>query len=245
MRSRWAKIPCSRSRAFPPRSWPHSAPAAPRSRPHLANAALPRRCHRRRKAGCRARYPASQSCRRSCGACGGLARYRQRSRVRTGGRAGDGQRGRGHSRSTRPSRHDGMHGDSAAAAPSPMPPTSWANANRCFPLRALHEEAGRVWLGQSQLCPDRQAIAAATKQGELDRRMHIDRRGAEFAGFTTRTNVETEAKLLRIEAEGRGALIAPSHRRWPPPRLSPAPRRRPSGQALAGIPTSAPRPSSY
>jgi ATP-dependent exoDNAse (exonuclease V) alpha subunit len=37
-------------------------------------------------------------------------------------------------------------------------------------------------------------------------RTHIDRRGAAFAGFTTRANVETEAKLLRIEAEGRGTL---------------------------------------
>src|SRR3546814_18743344 len=50
------------------------------------------------------------------------------------------------------------------------------------------------------------AIDAAAKQGELIDRLHIDRRGAEFAGFTTRQNVETEAKLLRIEAEGRGAL---------------------------------------
>lgn len=37
-------------------------------------------------------------------------------------------------------------------------------------------------------------------------RIHIDRRGAEFAGFTTRQNVETEAKMLRIEAEGHEAL---------------------------------------
>ena len=37
-------------------------------------------------------------------------------------------------------------------------------------------------------------------------RTHIDRRGAEFAGFTTRQNVETETKMLRIEEEGRGTL---------------------------------------
>lgn len=77
-----------------------------------------------------------------------------------------------------------------------------------FSVAALHEEAGRGGLGKVSYAQIGEAIAAATKQGELIDRIHIDRRGAEFAGFTTRTNVDTEAKLLRIETEGRGALSA-------------------------------------
>lgn len=75
-----------------------------------------------------------------------------------------------------------------------------------FSVAALHEEAGRVGLGKVSYSQISDAIAAAAKQGELIDRTHIDRRGAEFAGFTTRQNVETETKMLRIEAEGRGTL---------------------------------------
>jgi len=70
----------------------------------------------------------------------------------------------------------------------------------------LQEEAGRIGLGRIGYSQIGAVIDAATRQGELIDRTHIDRRGAEFAGFTTRQNVEIEAKLLRIEAEGRGAL---------------------------------------
>jgi conjugative relaxase-like TrwC/TraI family protein len=76
-----------------------------------------------------------------------------------------------------------------------------------FSAAALQEEAGRIGLGKVSYAQIGEARAAATKQGQLIDRTHIDRRGAEFAGFTTRTNVETEAKMLRIEAEGRGALM--------------------------------------
>lgn len=75
-----------------------------------------------------------------------------------------------------------------------------------FSFAALHEEAGRIGLGKVSYTQIGEAIAAATKQGELIDRTHIDRRGAEFAGFTTRQNVETETKMLRIEADGRGTL---------------------------------------
>ena len=75
-----------------------------------------------------------------------------------------------------------------------------------FSAAALQEEAGRIALGKVSYVQIGEAIAAATKQGELIDRIHIDRRGAEFAGFTTRANVETEAKMLRIEADGRGTL---------------------------------------
>ncbi|MCC6477832.1 MAG: relaxase domain-containing protein [Sphingomonadaceae bacterium] len=75
-----------------------------------------------------------------------------------------------------------------------------------FSAAALQEEAGRIGLGKVSYAEIGAAIDVATKQGELIDRTFLDRRGAEFAGFTTRQNVETEAKMLRIEAEGRGAL---------------------------------------
>lgn len=75
-----------------------------------------------------------------------------------------------------------------------------------FPAAALQEEAGRIGLGKVGYAQIGAAIDAAIKQGDLIDRSFLDRRGAEFAGFTTRQNVEIEAKMLRIEAEGRGAL---------------------------------------
>lgn len=75
-----------------------------------------------------------------------------------------------------------------------------------FSAAALREEAGRVGLGKVGYAKIGAAIDAATREGALIDRTFLDRRGAEFAGFTTRQNVETEAKMLRIEAEGRGAL---------------------------------------
>lgn len=75
-----------------------------------------------------------------------------------------------------------------------------------FSAAALQEEAGRIGLGKVGYAEIGAAIDAATKQGELIDRTFLDRRGAEFSGFTTRQNIETEAKMLRVEAEGRGAL---------------------------------------
>jgi len=75
-----------------------------------------------------------------------------------------------------------------------------------FSVAALQEEAGRIGLGKVAYAEIGAAIDAAAKQGELNDRTFLDRRGTAFAGFTTRQNVETEAKMLRIEAEGRGAL---------------------------------------
>jgi ATP-dependent exoDNAse (exonuclease V) alpha subunit len=75
-----------------------------------------------------------------------------------------------------------------------------------FSAAALQEEAGRIALGKVSYAEIGAAIDTAIKQGELMDRTYLDRRGAEFTGFTTRANVETETKLLRIEAEGRGAL---------------------------------------
>ncbi|NML89172.1 relaxase domain-containing protein [Sphingobium sp. TB-6] len=75
-----------------------------------------------------------------------------------------------------------------------------------FSAAALQEEAGRIGLGKIGYAQIGTAIGAATKQGELIDRAFQDRRGAEFAGFTTRQNVETESRMLRIEAEGRGVF---------------------------------------
>jgi len=76
-----------------------------------------------------------------------------------------------------------------------------------FSTAALHEEAGRIGLGKVGYAQIGAAIASATWQGTLIERTYVDRRGAEFAGFTTRENIEAETKLLRIEARGRSALV--------------------------------------
>lgn len=75
-----------------------------------------------------------------------------------------------------------------------------------FSTSEWQEEAGRVGLGKVSYAQIVQAVEAAAKQGDLLPRTYVDRRGAEFAGFTTRFNIETETKLLRIEAAGRGTM---------------------------------------
>jgi conjugative relaxase-like TrwC/TraI family protein len=74
-----------------------------------------------------------------------------------------------------------------------------------FSVAALHEEAGRVGLGKASYAQIGQAIEAASARGDLIDRTYIDRRSAEFAGLTTRQNIAAETRLLRIEADGRGA----------------------------------------
>jgi conjugative relaxase-like TrwC/TraI family protein len=75
-----------------------------------------------------------------------------------------------------------------------------------FSVAALHDEAGRVGLGKVSYAQIGAAIEAAGAGGELVDRTFLDRRGAEFSGLTTRQNIEAETRLLRIEAEGRGAF---------------------------------------
>lgn len=75
-----------------------------------------------------------------------------------------------------------------------------------FSVASLHEEAGRVGLGKVGYAEIGEAIGRAAKDGELVDRNFLDRCGAEFAGFTTRQNIAAEKTLLRIEAQGRGAL---------------------------------------
>ncbi len=75
-----------------------------------------------------------------------------------------------------------------------------------FSVAALHEEAGRVGLGKVSYAQVGVAIDAAGARGELVDRTFLDRRGAEFAGLTTHQNIDAETRLLRIEADGRGAF---------------------------------------
>ncbi|OWQ98214.1 MobF family relaxase [Sphingopyxis witflariensis] len=77
-----------------------------------------------------------------------------------------------------------------------------------FAVAALHEEAGRVGLGKVGYAEIGDAIGRAAKEGDLIDRTFLDRRGAAFAGFTTRHNIAAERALLRIEAQGRGALAS-------------------------------------
>jgi conjugative relaxase-like TrwC/TraI family protein len=99
-----------------------------------------------------------------------------------------------------------MQGDGAAARAVAHAADKLGERQSVFSAAALQEEAGRIGLGKVGYGQIGAAIEAATKQGGLIDRTFQDRRGAEFAGFTTRLNVETETRMLRIEAEGRGAL---------------------------------------
>lgn len=99
-----------------------------------------------------------------------------------------------------------MQGDGAAARAVAHAADKLGERQSVFSAAALQEEAGRIGLGRIGYAQIGAAIETATKQGALIDRTFQDRRGAEFTGFTTRQNVETEAKMLRIEADGRGAV---------------------------------------
>lgn len=99
-----------------------------------------------------------------------------------------------------------MLGDGAAARAVTQAADKLGERQSVFSVAALHEEAGRVGLGKVSYTQVGTALAAATDKGTLIDRTFLDRRGAAFAGFTTCRNVETEARMLRIEAEGRGTL---------------------------------------
>ena len=99
-----------------------------------------------------------------------------------------------------------MQGDNGATRAVAHAADKLGERQSVFSAAALQEEAGRVGLGKVSYAQIMGAVEAATERGDLIGRTHIDRRGAEFAGFTTRANVETEAKMLRIEAAGRDTL---------------------------------------
>lgn len=99
-----------------------------------------------------------------------------------------------------------MQGDGTAARAVAHAADKLAERQSVFSAAALHEEAGRIGLGKIGYAEIGAAICAATNEGALIDRTFLDRRGAAFDGFTTRQSIETEAKMLRIEAEGRGNL---------------------------------------
>lgn len=75
-----------------------------------------------------------------------------------------------------------------------------------FAAAELEKEAGRFGLGRVSAGQIANAIARATREGALVPRNFLDKRGGEFAGFTTATNIAHERQLLRHELEGRGAV---------------------------------------
>ncbi len=99
-----------------------------------------------------------------------------------------------------------MHGDMTADRAIAHAADKLGERQSVFSASELQEEAGRFGLGKVSYAQIAQAIESAAKQADLLPRSYVDRRGAEFAGFTIRANVETETKLLRIEAAGRGIL---------------------------------------
>lgn len=77
-----------------------------------------------------------------------------------------------------------------------------------FSAADLEKEAGRFGLGKVSHAQISTAIDRATKDGALAPRTFIDKRGAEFGGFTTASNIDNEQRLLRAEANGRGQVAA-------------------------------------
>ena len=75
-----------------------------------------------------------------------------------------------------------------------------------FSAADLEKEAGRYGLGKVTAAQIGNAITRLSRDGELVPRNFLDKRGAEFAGFTTAINIDNERRLLRAEIEGRGAV---------------------------------------
>ncbi|WP_086738389.1 MobF family relaxase [Erythrobacter colymbi] len=73
-----------------------------------------------------------------------------------------------------------------------------------FPASTLASEAGDYAFGRLSHSAISAAIAEAGERGTLVPRTYLDRRGAEFAGFTTPDAMATEQTMLRLEAAGRG-----------------------------------------
>lgn len=74
-----------------------------------------------------------------------------------------------------------------------------------FAAAELEKEAGRYGLGRVTTAQISAAVARAQGDGALIPRTFLDKRGAEFNGFTTAENIAHERQLLRLEAEGRVA----------------------------------------
>lgn len=75
-----------------------------------------------------------------------------------------------------------------------------------FSASTLAREAGDFAFGKVGHAEISAAIAIAGDRGELVTRTFLDRRGAEFAGFTTPQAIATERTMLRLEMAGRGIV---------------------------------------
>jgi conjugative relaxase-like TrwC/TraI family protein len=73
-----------------------------------------------------------------------------------------------------------------------------------FPASTLAREAGDYAFGRLSHSAISAAITEDGNRGALVPRAYLDRRGAEFAGFTTPEAIATEQTMLRLEAAGRG-----------------------------------------
>jgi conjugative relaxase-like TrwC/TraI family protein len=73
-----------------------------------------------------------------------------------------------------------------------------------FAASTLAREAGDCSFGRLSHSAISAAIAETGERGALVPRAYLDRRGAEFAGFTTPEAIATEQAMLRLEAAGRG-----------------------------------------
>ena len=73
-----------------------------------------------------------------------------------------------------------------------------------FSASTLAREAGDFAFGKVGHSDISAAIALAGDRGELVPRTFLDRRGAEFAGFTTPQAIATERTMLQLEMAGRG-----------------------------------------
>lgn len=73
-----------------------------------------------------------------------------------------------------------------------------------FPASTLAREAGDYAFGRLSHGAISAAIAEGRGSGALVPRAFLDRRGAEFAGFTTPEAIATEQTMLRLEVAGRG-----------------------------------------
>lgn len=80
-----------------------------------------------------------------------------------------------------------------------------------FSASTLAREAGDFAFGKVGHAEISAAIAIAGERGELVSRTFFDRRGAEFAGFTTPQAIATERTMLQLEMAGRG-MAEPSAR---------------------------------
>ncbi len=81
-----------------------------------------------------------------------------------------------------------------------------------FAEATLAREAGDHAFGRVSHAAIVNAIDVARNGGALVPRTFLDKRGAEFAGFTTLHSIETERTMLQIEAAGRGTATPLANR---------------------------------